>query len=305
MKTLVIGTRASKLAQQQARWVTEQIKNLAPEVNLEVQTFVTHGDAFSDTPLPAIGGRGIFTHEIEAALLQGRIQMAAHSLKDLPTELPPGLIIGATPEREDARDALISRAGRCLAELPANAVIGTSSLRRSSQLLALRPDLRIVPLRGNVDTRLQKLEDGPYDAIVLAAAGLLRLGLANRITEYLAPDVMLPAPGQGALAVEVQDTDTATLALVARLDHAPTRAAVTAERALLSALGGGCQLPIAAYGAVDEACAMLRLRGLIAAQDGRRIARGEISGPLAQAERLGAALADELLSRGGREIIAQ
>lgn len=306
MKTLVIGTRASKLALQQTHWVARRIGELAPEVSLEVRTIVTHGDVDADTPLPALGGKGAFTQEIEAALLQGRIQMAVHSLKDLPTELPAGLVIGATPERGDARDALISREGRALAELPAGAVVGTSSLRRSAQLLALRPDLRIAPLRGNVDTRLRKLGEGMYDAIVLAVAGLARLGLAGRITEHLAPEVMLPAPGQGALAVEARADDGETLALLAAaLEHPATRAAVTAERALLTALGGGCHLPIAAYGEVAPGTGVLRLRGLIAAADGRRSVRGEIGGPAADAARLGAALAEELLGRGGREIMAQ
>ncbi|MGQ9840434.1 MAG: hydroxymethylbilane synthase [Anaerolineae bacterium] len=303
MKTLIIATRGSKLALWQATWVAHQVKTLAPEVDLKVQTFVTQGDAIPDRPLSEIGGKGVFTHEIEAALQQGRIQMAVHSLKDLPAELPPGLIIGATPKREDARDVLISRSGQSLAELPAGSAIGTSSLRRSSQILAFRPDLRPLDLRGNVDTRLRRLYAGPYDAIILAAAGLSRLGLAVRATEYLAMDVMLPAPGQGALAVEARADDTETLSVLTRLDHTATRAATTAERALLAALGGGCHLPIAAYGEVDPTRGILHLRGLVATPDGSRVVRGEIAGSPEHAALLGAELAAQLLARGAKEII--
>lgn len=303
MKTLVIGTRGSKLALRQAQWVADRLAGLASEIEVAVQTIVTQGEIAADIPLPQIGRKGLFTHEIEAALLQGRIHAAVHSLKDLPTELPPDLSLAAVPERADARDAWLSTAGRGLTDLPAGSVVGTSSLRRAAQILARRPDLKIMDLRGNVDTRLRKLEAGQYDAIVLAAAGLHRLGLADRITEYLSPDVLMPAPGQGALAVETRADDAETLTLLARLDHAPTRTSVTAERTLLMTLGGGCQLPVGAYGVVDEAAGTLRLRGLIAAVDGSRAVRGEITGPSAQASRLGVELAAELLGRGGKEIM--
>lgn len=301
MKKLVIGTRGSQLALRQAHAIAARLTLLAKETEVSVQTFVTCGDASNESPLWGLQGQGVFTREIEAALGAGTIHMAVHSLKDLPIELPPGLTIGAITEREDARDALISRNGHRLADLPPGSAIGTSSPRRAAQILAQRPDVRIIPLRGNVDTRLRKLEAGACDAIIVAAAGLIRLGLTHHVTEYLALDVMLPAPGQGALAVEARADDSETLALLAHLDHAPTRAAVTAERAFLKAAGGGCHLPIAAHATVCPETATLRLRGLIAADGDHWLRRGEIVGRPDEADQLGAALAAELLSRGGKE----
>jgi len=318
---VVIGTRASRLALWQTNWVAQQLRALHPHIEIVIRTITTRGDTHTDAPLPQIGDKGLFTREIEAALVAGEIHCAVHSLKDLPTDsiviasreaakqspnreseiassrqpllaMTHPLIVAAITEREDARDVLISRLNLSLDHLPRGARIGTSSLRRAAQLRARRPDLHIVNLRGNVDTRLRKAETEEYDAIVLAAAGVLRLGFANRITEFLPFDVMLPAPGQGALAVQVRADDAATLALVAPLDHAPTRAATTAERAFLRALGGGCQVPVAAYGEVNGNT--LHLRGLVASEDGTRVVRGEVRGAVEQAEALGEKLAGML-----------
>ncbi len=331
---LVIGTRGSKLALWQTNWVAQKLAVLHPEIEIVVQTITTKGDTQTDTPLPQIGDKGLFTREIEAALLAGQIDLAVHSLKDLPvpdviaseakqspssnseiassrnpsTSLRSahasrallaktnGLTLAAITEREDARDVLVSRLNLGLDRLPKNARVGTSSLRRAAQLRAHRPDLQIVNLRGNVDTRLRKAETDEYDAIVLAAAGVLRLGYADRITEYLSLDLTLPAPGQGALAVQARADDATILRLLAPLDHAPTRAATTAERAFLRALGGGCAVPIAAYGQVSGDT--LRLRGLIANADGTRVARGEVRGDVMQAETIGEKLASQLTVNG-------
>ncbi len=318
MPKLIIGTRASQLALWQTNWVAQKLTALNPGIEIVVQTITTKGDKQTDIPLPQIGDKGMFTREIEAALLAGQIHLAVHSLKDLPTEPTPnviasgakqsptrdleiasshkpllattnGLTLAAITEREDARDVLISRLRLGLERLPQDARVGTSSLRRAAQLRAHRPDLQIVNLRGNVETRLRKAETDEYDAIVLAAAGVLRLGYADHITEYLTLDVMLPAPGQGALAAQARADDVATLALVRPLDHAPTRVATTAERAFLRALGGGCQVPIAAYGEVEGET--LRLRGLIADVDGVRVVRDEVSGDVEKAEEVGERLA--------------
>ena len=305
MREIVIGTRGSPLALQQARAIAAQVAALADGAEVRVQAIVTHGDADAEGPLVQLEGQGLFTREIEIALLAGRIHIAVHSLKDLPTELPSGLTIGAIVAREDARDAVISRRGHRLADLPPASLIGTSSLRRAAQVLAQRPDLQITPLRGNVDTRLRKLQAGACDALILAAAGLIRLGLAHRITEYLTLAEMVPAPGQGALAIEASADDYATLALLARLDHAPTRAAVMAERSFLREVGGGCHLPVAAYAMFCPNDGGLRLQGLIASADGRRLVRGAITGRADEAEQIGAALAADLLARGGKEIVGR
>ena len=298
MTKLVIGTRASNLAVWQTNWVAQKLAALNPEVEIGIQTITTEGDTQTDPPLPEFGDKGLFTREIEAALLAGQIQIAVHSLKDLPTDPPlsttgegkgGGLTLAAITEREDARDVLVSRLKIGLDQLPRGARVGTSSLRRAAQLRAHRPNLQIVNLRGNVDTRLRKATAEEYDAIVLAAAGVLRLGQAHRITEYLPLDIMLPAPGQGALAVQARVDDKATCALLKPLDHALTRAATTAERAFLRALGGGCQVPIAACA---EVCGnVLHLRGLVATVDGTRVMRGEVSGETEKAEELGKSLA--------------
>lgn len=298
-----MGTRGSALARWQTDWVVTRLKALVPDREFVVQVIKTVGDAVTDRPLAQIGGRGVFTKEIETALLAGEIDLAVHSLKDLPTELPAGLTIGAITERGEVRDALVSRLGCGWRDLPPGARVGTSSLRRAAQLRAGRPDLQIVDLRGNVDTRLRKAMTDAYDAIVLAAAGLIRLGLSDRITEYLPLAVMLPAVGQGALAVEVRASDREIGGLVLRLDHAPTRAATTAERAFLRALGGGCQVPVAAYGEVSGGT--LHLRGLIASPDGRRVIRGETTGEARQAVPVGSELAGRLLAEGGQELLTR
>ncbi len=289
---MIIGTRASKLALWQTNWVAQQLRALHPHIEIVIHTITTRGDTHTDAPLPQIGDKGLFTREIEAALVADEIHCAVHSLKDLPTQSPIANLQSVITARADARDVLISRHKLGLEHLPRGARVGTSSLRRAAQLRARRPDLHIVNLRGNVDTRLRKAETEEYDAIVLAAAGVLRLGFANRITEFLPFDVMLPAPGQGALAMQVRADDAATLALVAPLDHAPTRAATTAERAFLRALGGGCQVPVAAYGEVNGNT--LHLRGLVASEDGTRVVRGEVCGAVEQAEALGEKLAGML-----------
>jgi hydroxymethylbilane synthase len=293
---IVIGSRGSQLALWQGRWVEAQLTDHGETCRIEI--IRTTGDKIMDAPLAKIGGKGLFTKEIEDALLAGAIDVAVHSLKDIPTEMPAGLALQAIPPREDVRDAMV---GRKLAELPAGAKVGTSSLRRAAQLRAARPDLVIETIRGNLDTRLRKLHEGQFDAIVLAAAGLRRLGWADRIAELLSEDIICPAVGQGALAVETRDDNGPAARLASRLDDADARAAVTAERALLRSLGGGCQTPIGAYGRIDDS--RLHLRAVIATPDGSRLVRGERAGAAVDAERIGEDLAAELLTVGGREIL--
>ena len=259
-----------------------------------IEIIKTTGDKITDVPLAKVGTKGLFTKEIEEALLDGRAQLAVHSLKDLPTELPEGLVLGAVPEREDPRDAVI---GKTLAELPLGAKVGTSSLRRSAQLKKLRPDLVVESVRGNLDTRLRKLDEGQYDAILLAAAGMKRLGWGARIAEILPPELMCPAVGQGALAIETR----AGFVLPAVLDHAETHTAVLAERGLLGALGGGCQVPIGAHATV--AGGRVKLLGLVAAPDGSEIVRAEAEGASSEAAEIGKRLGAELLARGARRIL--
>jgi hydroxymethylbilane synthase len=293
---LTIGSRGSQLALWQARWIQGRLAAFGEDTRIEI--IKTTGDKITDVPLAKVGTKGLFTKEIEEALLDGRIDLAVHSLKDLPTAVPEGLVIAAVPEREDPRDALV---GRKLADLPPGAKVGTSSLRRVAQIRALRPDLVIESVRGNVDTRLRKLDEGMYDAIVLAAAGLKRLGWESRIAEVLPPEIMCPAVGQGALAVETRGDRGSGQQVCARLDHETTRVAVTAERALLGALGGGCQVPIGAYATCGAET--LRLRGLVASPDGESVIRREISGTPSDAERLGSELGRELLAAGGKQIL--
>jgi hydroxymethylbilane synthase len=296
---LTIASRGSQLALWQARWVEARLTELGHQCHIEI--IKTTGDKITDTPLAQLGkttgGKGLFTKEIEEALLDGRADLAVHSLKDLPTELPNGLALAAVPERDDPRDAVIARK---LAELEAGDTIGTSSLRRSAQLRRLRPDLRLESIRGNVDTRLRKLDEGQYAAIVLAAAGLRRLGWADRIAEILPPETMCPAVGQGALAIETR-TDGHAREACAALDHADTHAAVAAERAFLRALGGGCQVPIGAYASLEGE--RLHLHGLVIAPDGSQCVAGDIAGAAQASEELGAALGADLLARGARAIL--
>jgi hydroxymethylbilane synthase len=301
VRELVIGTRGSKLALWQAEWVHARLRQLEPGLSVSLKQIKTTGDKMLDTPLAAIGGKGLFVKEIEDALLRGEIDLAVHSMKDVPTRLPEGLEILSIPEREDPRDALISRGGATLDRLAAGARIGTSSLRRQAQLLNVRPDLSIHMLRGNLDTRLRKLEAGEYDGIILAAAGLCRLGWSDRVTEYLSSDVCLPAIGQGALALEGRADDAFVRELAGRMEHRPTRIAVTAERALLERLEGGCQVPIAAYATIEND--MLSMSALVAGVTGRRLVRDSIQGPATEAHTLGIRLAERLLERGGGEIL--
>src|SRR3989304_959610 len=278
-RTLTLGTRGSALARWQTEWALTRLAAAWPGLDIQTKLFTTSGDRILDKPLPEIGGKGLFTEELENALRSGEIDLAVHSLKDLPIDDSPGLTIGGICAREDARDVLISPGGWTLAALPAAARVGTSSLRRASQLLAARPDLTLLPLRGNVDTRIRKAAQGDYDAIVLAAAGVLRLGLSEHITEYLPFDVMLPAPGQGALAVQCRVDDAATRDLLSAIDDPTSRAAVTAERAFLDALGGGCSAPVAAYAECGMQKGECRATGLVASRDGRRVIRVLGAGP--------------------------
>jgi hydroxymethylbilane synthase len=303
--SLVIGSRGSALARWQTDWVKARLEALWPGLTCRIEIFQTSGDRILNRPLPEIGGKGLFTEELEAALLEGRIDLAVHSLKDLPVENPAGLSVGAIPERADARDILVSARYAKLEELPVGAKVGTSSLRRGAQLLALRPDLRLESLRGNVDTRIGKAMAGEYDAIVLAAAGVTRLGRAASIACFLPFETMLPAPGQGALGIQCRAADEATLGALAALDHADTRASVTAERAFLSGLGGGCSAPVAALAVSASGASSgknLELRGLVASPDGKRVVR--VSGSGSDALELGARLAKEALAKGAREILA-
>jgi len=292
---LVIASRGSQLALWQARWVQEQLAQKGHESRIEI--IKTTGDKITDVPLAQVGGKGLFTKEIEEALLDGRADLAVHSLKDLPTELPAGLVLAAVPVREDPRDAIV---GRKLADLPQGATVGTSSLRRAAQLRKLRPDLQIESVRGNLDTRLRKLDEGRYSAIVLAAAGLRRLGWADRIAELLPPDVMCSAVGQGALAIETRESGAGRDA-VAALDHAETHAAVTAERGVLAALGGGCQVPIGAFARVEAG--RLQIQAVVIAPDGSELVTGHSEGLSSDAAAIGRALGDDLLHRGARRIL--
>lgn len=301
-RTLRIGTRGSVLALTQTRWVEAQLRRHHPELATELVVIRTTGDKITDVPLARIGGKGLFIKEIEEALLRGEVDLAVHSLKDMPAELPPGCVLGAFPPREDWRDAFLSPRWDSLDDIPPGGRVGTGSLRRRVQVLHRRPDLEVVPLRGNVDTRLRKLETENLEAIILAAAGLKRLGLGHLPRGYLAPEEMLPAIGQGALALEVRAGDREMLEVLKPLDHRPTRVTVTAERAFLARLGGGCLVPVAALGELTDG--RLRLTGLISDADGRRVVRDQAEGEPEAAASLGTELAERLLAAGGREILA-
>jgi hydroxymethylbilane synthase len=326
-QSVVLGTRGSALALWQANHVAARLGAAGVAVRLEA--IRTTGDKILDVPLARVGGKALFVKEIEEALLAGRVDLAVHSMKDVPTQLPAGLAVAAVPRREDPGDVLLSRTGAPLAGLRRGAVVGTSSLRRQAQLLAHRPDLAVVPLRGNLDTRIRKLEGEGLDAIVLAAAGIRRLGLESRITERLAPEVCLPAVGQGALGIEIRQTsaerrapsaegsepatgnrqpataqrDARIAELVGSLDDRDSHLAVRAERAMLLRLGGGCQVPIAGYAVVTAG--ELLLRALVATVDGRTLVRAEGRGPAEAPDRLGAEVAESLLFRGAAAILAE
>ncbi|HXG53507.1 MAG TPA: hydroxymethylbilane synthase [candidate division Zixibacteria bacterium] len=301
MDAIRIGTRGSKLALAQAQWVQGRIQARYPGTSVSLVVIRTSGDRFSEASIAALGGKGLFVKEIEEALLRGEIDIAVHSMKDLPAELPPGLTLAAVPEREDPRDVLISRNGEGLYRLKKGAVVGTGSLRRQAQLLCSRPDLTIVSMRGNIDTRLKKLDSGTVDALLLAAAGLKRLGWEGRITEYLEPEVCLSAPCQGALAIETRAGD-ATCDKLGFLHDPCSGYEVAAERGFLQRFGGGCRVPLGARAFVEGA--ELRVAGIVAAPDGSRACRGRSAGPIERASELGRELAERLLSEGAASIIA-
>ncbi|MDQ1681923.1 MAG: hydroxymethylbilane synthase [Frankiaceae bacterium] len=299
--TLALGTRASALARTQSLLVADAIR-AAGDVDVTLVDVSTDGDRTqtTDAPLELIGGTGVFVTALRERLLAGDIDLAVHSLKDLPTAPARGLVVAAVPERADARDVLVSRGGVPFADLPLGARVGTGSPRRAAQLLAVRPDLVIAPIRGNVDTRLRKVADGEYDAVVLAAAGLARLGRSAEITETFAIDLVLPAPGQGALAVECRSDDPALAGLLARLDHAATRAAVIAERSLLATLEAGCTAPVGAYAVVGKE---ISLTGVVVAPDGTRMLRSIATGSVDAAESIGRRLAEDLLAAGAADLM--
>jgi hydroxymethylbilane synthase len=302
-KLINIGTRASLLAVTQSTWVKTQIEQQYPDTTVELVKIITKGDKILDVPLAKVGGKGLFVKEIEDALLDGRVDLAVHSMKDVPAELPDGLQIAIVPEREIPQDAFISVKYKTVQDLPAGAVIGTSSLRRKSQLACLRPDLNIKDLRGNLDTRLRKLDEGQYDAIILAGAGLNRLGMQDRITALFSPEQMLPAIGQGSLGIELRIKDTELLDGLQFLHDQTTATAVAAERAFLLRLEGGCQVPIGGHATIEGNT--VTLVGLIADIDGKVILREQLSGPVDTAEQTGIALADTMLAAGGKEILAE
>ena len=299
---LVIGTRGSRLALWQSRLVQGQLERAWPELTIELRVIRTKGDRVLDTALSKIGDKGLFTREIENELLAGRIDLAVHSLKDLPTETPDGLKMGAITGRVDAADALVSKDGLLLEQLPAGAEVLTSSLRRRAQLLNRRSDLRVSDVRGNIETRLRKLDEGSAAAMVMAIAALKRLELIDRVSERLDPMEFLPACGQGALALEMRVDDGRVGALVRRLDDPASRAATTAERAMLARMGGGCQVPIGAYARIGDG--QLHLRGMVCDLAGRNLLKADASGDIDKAEPLGERVAEELLEKGGRAILS-
>jgi hydroxymethylbilane synthase len=301
VKRIRIGTRGSALALAQANWVKAQLLQNQPELEVEVKVIKTSGDRLVDTPIQALGGKGVFTKEIEEALLRGEIDVAVHSMKDLPPTLPAGLVIAAVPTREDPRDVLVTRDKRLLSDLASETTIGTGSLRRRAQLLHSRRDLSIVPIRGNIDTRLRKLDEGQVDALVMAAAGLKRIGRADRIGEYLADEICVSAVAQGALGIESR-ADTSVREHLAFLHDDAASSEVAAERALLNRLGGDCQVPIGAR--ARRAGGEIRIVAVVASADGSRLCRSEISGDSRAAVELGRRLAEELLQQGAGDLLA-
>jgi hydroxymethylbilane synthase len=301
--SLKIGTRGSALALWQAEWVRSLLRANHPDLSIELVIIKTQGDKILDVPLAKVGGKGLFVKELEEAMLAGEIDLAVHSMKDMPALLPEGLALTTILEREDPRDVLLSTRHASLQALPHGAKVGSSSLRRQSQLLHLRPDLQILSLRGNVNTRIQKLVEEQFDAIVLAAAGVKRLQLTQQVVEYLDPTQVIPANGQGAIGIEARQDDSALHTLLAPLNHPPTWSCVSAERAFLATLEGGCQVPIAGYATLEGE--QLRLTGRIASLDGRTMLTHNICGPQGDPVSLGQALADHLLEHGGKQILQQ
>lgn len=300
-RPLRIATRKSPLALWQAEYVRDRLIAAHPGLEVELVRMTTQGDRVLDSPLAKIGGKGLFVKELEEGMLNGRADLAVHSMKDVPVELPAGLHLPVVCEREDPRDAFVSRRYASMEALPQGAKVGTSSLRRQCQLKALRPDLEVLTLRGNVNTRLAKLDAGDFDAVILAAAGLLRLGFGDRITAYLDTATSLPAIGQGAVGIECRSDDRVVNGLIAALNHSPTQTRVSAERAMNHRLEGGCQVPIAGHAVLEDGT--LHLRGLVGSPDGSQVIRGEIRGNPNDAAALGIALADDLLARGAGAIL--
>jgi hydroxymethylbilane synthase len=303
MNTIRIATRKSALALWQANFVKAQLEHFHPDLTVELVPMTTKGDVILDTPLAKVGGKGLFVKELEVAMLENRADIAVHSMKDVPVEFPDGLGLAVICEREDPRDAFVSNRFASLDDLPQGAVVGTSSLRRQCQLKAMRPDLVIKDLRGNVNTRLAKLDAGEYDAIILAAAGLIRLNMAERIADFIEPEQILPANGQGAVGIECRLADDRIRALIAPLEHAKTRVRVLAERAMNSALEGGCQVPIGSFATLSGE--QLTLRGLVGSLNGEQIITDQIQGRLEDYQQLGEQLANQLKAKGADEILAQ
>lgn len=300
---LKIGTRGSKLALWQAHWVKDELQKNDPALEVAIVIIKTKGDKILDVPLAKVGGKGLFVKEIEEALLSGAIDLAVHSMKDMPADIPEGLTIGAVPVRENPLDVFISNNKVMLKDLPLGAKVGTSSLRRSSQIMHSRPDIQIIPLRGNLETRLRKLDSGEFDAIILAAAGILRMRYENRITEYLEQDLILSAVGQGALCIEIRQNDARVESLISPLNHGETHKVVSGERAFLHRLEGSCQVPVAANGTLEGET--LQLTGLVADLDGTRVIKDSICGPIDQSVELGITLAERLLDQGAKTILDQ
>ena len=296
-----IGTRGSRLALTQTNFVADKIKKIMPEANIEICIIKTSGDIMEDISLLKMGGKGVFVKEIEDALLSGAIDLAVHSMKDVPTEVPAGLEFVAILQREDVRDILASKDNRKIEQMPRGARIGTGSLRRASQLLAVLPDVVIIPLRGNLDTRLKKIETEKLAGVIVAAAGMKRMGLADRITQFLPVEIMLPAVGQGALGLELRTGDDELKKNLAKINHAPTYTEITAERSFLRHLGGGCRLPIAALGKLEGD--KLSLEGLVADPQGSSIIRDKVQGADFEAEELGKRLAKIILEKGGKKLL--
>jgi len=305
MTTVRIATRKSALALWQAEYVKAQLEHFHQNINVELVPMTTKGDIILDTPLAKVGGKGLFVKELEVAMLEDRADIAVHSMKDVPVDFPKGLGLEVICPREDPRDAFVSNTFSALNDLPQGAIVGTSSLRRQCQLKAKRPDLDIRDLRGNVNTRLRKLDEGQYDAIILAAAGLIRLKMSERIAQYIEPEEMLPANGQGAVGIECRIDDDIVKALLKPLECRTTRVRVLTERAMNKALEGGCQVPIASYSVISDDGKEVHLRGLVGAVDGSEMIESEITGPVEQGETLGNALAQELLSRGADKILKE
>ena len=300
---IIIGTRGSPLALWQANWIKGQLEELHKETTVELVVIKTSGDKIQDVPLAKVGGKGLFTKEIEESILKYESDIAIHSMKDVPVKLPPGLAMSVVTQREDPHDALISKNNVKLADLPQGAKVGTGSFRRTTQLLSYRPDLEVVPMRGNLETRLKKLETEGLDAIILAVAGLKRLGMADNITEIIPPEIMLPGGGQGAVGIESRSEDMSIMSMIFALDDEDTHTAVDAERAFLTRLQGGCQVPIGVYAIVQEET--IHLRGLVGSLDGKTILKAEKTGPTEDPGWLGNELAQEILKMGADKILAE